>query len=41
LLQDFANQVFWWWDYGAACQKAGQKKGLVASAEIAESMAGI
>lgn len=40
MLQDFANQVYWWKDYTAACRKAGKKKGVFATPDIAEHMAG-
>ena len=40
MMQDFANQVYWWKDYTAACRKAGKKKGLFATPDIAEHMAG-
>ena len=40
MLQDFANQVYWWKDYAAACRKAGKNKGVFATPDIAERMAG-
>ena len=40
MLQDFANQVYWWKDYTAACRKAGKNKGVFATPDIAERMAG-
>jgi hypothetical protein len=40
IVQDFANQVYWWKDYTAACKLARKPKGLYASPEIGEYMAG-
>jgi hypothetical protein len=40
IVQDFASQVYWWKDYTAACKLARKPKGLYASPEIGEYMAG-
>ena len=39
--QDFANQVYWWKDYTEACRREKCKKGLVATPEVGEWLAGL
>jgi len=41
LLQDLANQIYWWEDFSKACRQNKIKKGTKLNPEVAEFLCGI